>query len=229
MSLEPQQINKHKRPILIIFSLVGALGFIATIWQARLGNLEKKEQKEVVEKIEKELLQSQLSQEFIKGQLNVTAQLVGKSGDKMASAIQMLAQSNTQTVITTNKQICSNTLDLVKRMQAFEYNERLVERQLSDKWWQEMRDVKTEQERHEIWNKRTAQDLQIRERFSYEFRSTLLGEAVYLKNELLKRLPHQPNPQSGQRPIALEGILAGPSPISDAAVYLEDLSRKLCP
>lgn len=65
------------------------------------------------------------------------------------------------------------------------------------------------------------QTSQLYAQHDYEFRSTIFAEAVYLKDELLKRLPGEPGPdQIKPFPVkAFHGSLAGPTPIADAAGY----------
>ncbi len=141
-----------------------------------------------------------------------------------------MAQSSAQITATTNKQICSNTMDLVKRMHKFAQDRRERSDKIRDQQWNAMRAArdKSRQEQDQIWRQYTALDLQVWNNIEYEFRTTILGEAVYLKDELLKRLPSQPKPDR-KYSFVFEGRLAGPSPELDAAAYLENLSRKLCP
>jgi hypothetical protein len=102
MSLEPERISRHKWPIFTAFVIIGVMGLSATYWQAHLGNIEKGEQKAIYKKLQEELNQSNLSQEFMKGQLRginkITrdiSQAVSDPGLKqMAGAIEKIAQSS---------------------------------------------------------------------------------------------------------------------------------------
>jgi len=89
--------------------------------------------------------------------------------------------------------------------------------------------AKTEEERKRIWDQFIAQELQQSNNNQYEFRSTILGEAVYLKDELLQRLPSEPKPSPMFSRVFDYGSLAGVYPEEQAADYLEKLARKLCP
>jgi hypothetical protein len=78
---------------------------------------------------------------------------------------------------------------------------------------------KENEESDKIWGK-----------FELEFKNNFLGKAVYLRDELLKRIPTKEQPKKEQYDfLAFDGILSGPSPVSDAANYLEALARKLSP
>jgi hypothetical protein len=239
VSLKPLPIERH-RLMIIVFIVVTISGISSGIGLQILAELEKKnqqhqhkieikEQKDLIVNINKELYQSHLSQEYMKGQLNAMGLLIGKGSDKMASAFEKMAQSYTQTVTTSNKQICLNTLDLVKRMQKFEYDTRAVKNQLSNREQSAMMAAKTKQEKDVIWEQYTAQLTQFYDREEYDFRTTLLGEAIYLRDELLKRLPPQPQQKPERHLSAFEGRLVGYSAVGETATYLENLARKLCP
>jgi len=61
-----------------------------------------------------------------------------------------------------------------------------------------------------------------------EFRNKYLGKAVYLRDEMERRLYYTRSQEESQL-IAFDGGIAGPTPISDAADYLEKLARRLAP
>ena len=132
----------------------------------------------------------------------------------------------------TNKQICLQTMDLVKRIHKFAHDRKERSEQLTNQQMDAMRAAryKTEEEKNQIWQKYTILDTQQRNKEQYEFMTTILGEAIYLKDELLRRLPSEPKPNKDDYPFhVFEGSLAGPYPEEGAAGYLESLARKLCP
>lgn len=148
--------------------------------------------------------QSLLAQEYMKGQLNSIGIIMGKLGDsgspalkQLASAVEHMAQSNAQATAATNKQLCANTMDLIKRMHEFEYKRRLDAGQFIDRQMNAMRAARTEEEQRQVWQRETQELMQRSAYEQYEFRTSLLGEAIYLKDELLKRLPRRRNPQAG--------------------------------
>jgi hypothetical protein len=196
------------------------------MWQQQINKTDaEKRQKS----LSNDLLHSQLSLEYVKGQLSAIGMLIGKHDDKMALAIEKMAQSSYQTTITTNKQICSSTMDLVKRIHTFAHNRREKNDQIFYRQFNEPRSAVTKEERDKIWQQQTVQLMQQSNNDNYEFRTTILGEAIYLKDELLKRLPPQPKPSPMYSHVFEFGSLAGSYPEDGAADYLEGLSRKLCP
>jgi len=245
VSIKPQPNKRHKY-LIITFTVSGFLGIASSVGLQYLNkkdsatqqntlNYSLAEQKDITKQLQGDLYQSHLSQEFMKGQLTSISMISAKISQtvsdpglrQMAKAMEKIAQSSSQAKSTDDKQVCARTMDLVKRFGEFEHKKRLSEGQSKEQWQQKLKIAKTDAEQNDIWQKMTMQNMKEHDHFQYEFRTTLLGESVYLKDELLKRLPSQPKPDRDL--IALEGFLAGPAPISDAAAYLESLSRKLCP
>jgi len=100
-----------------------------------------------------------------------------------------------------------------------------------DKLWNPQTGVvKTPEERINTMNQQSALFLQFHANEDTAFRNELLGQAVYARDSLLARLGNPvPTAQEHMKMLAFDGILAGPSPISDAADYLEQLARRLSP
>ena len=217
----------------MFFVLGAGIAITAGIWQQQIN---KKDAVEQQKKLNNDLIKSHMNEEFIKGKLSAIGEVMGKmsksgtdsSIKQMASAIEKIVQSSYQTTTATNKQICSSTMDLAKRMHKFAYDRRERSRQIIDRQMTASRTAKTEEERHQIFQQYSAQSIQQIDSDNYEFRTTILGEAIYLKDELLKRLPPQPKPNF-KTAVVFEGSLAGAYPEDEAADYLEGLSRKLCP
>lgn len=115
-----------------------------------------------------------------------------------------------------NEELKKRTLELAKKMRDFEtaYRQReyniILQRTTTDAEWQQ----------------KTQQELALSMDKQNEFRNQYLGEALSLRDEILRRL-HETYQDPQHRLIAFEGILAGPSPISDAADYLESIARRL--
>jgi hypothetical protein len=232
VSLKPPPKEQYSI-FIAVFIFVALIGISAGIGLQLDSKREKenqqREHKGEMVKINDELLQSQLSRERLQGKFDAVVLLIGKSGDRMASAVLKLAESSSQVTAATNKQICTNTMDIVKRMHSFARNRKNKSNHLINKEMNESRNANTEQERKQLWQQHTAQLTQLWNDEQYEFRSTILGEALYLKDELLKRLPSEPKPGNRYPFHVFEGSLAGNYPEEEVADYLEGLSRKLCP
>lgn len=80
-----------------------------------------------------------------------------------------------------------------------------------------------------VGEKAIQEDDALAQRYAAEFRSSLLTEAAYLREEILKRLPAQPAPTETQAAevLVFQGILTGSRAVNSAAGYLEKLAKKL--
>jgi hypothetical protein len=87
----------------------------------------------------------------------------------------------------------------------------------------------TEQQRQAAWNAQTAKLLTQSAEAQTQFRLQFLPEALALREAMLNRLGKFPPYAPDHRTVALDFGLAGASPISDAAGYLEQLTRQLPP
>jgi hypothetical protein len=86
----------------------------------------------------------------------------------------------------------------------------------------------TETQRHADWTARTNAMLERSTQAQNEFRVRFLPEALALREEMSKRLGRMPPYPEDRKTVALNyGMLAGVSPISDAADYLEELARQM--
>jgi hypothetical protein len=133
----------------------------------------------------------------------------------------------------TNKQLSVAAISLAKRMRNFESKYKQDYSIAFDKW--RMSNTLTEEQKNVRWSEQNRELDKLREVFEIEFKNSMLGEAVYLRDELQKRLSKKAQEEAKSSEymplqlLAFDGILAGPSPVADAANYLERLSRKLSP
>jgi hypothetical protein len=248
VSVKSLPVSEKKMPHVLGFVFLGLFGVVLILWigyqtyaaerEAKISQ-ERAEQSQIdmgndLKEARTKLDQSVLAQEFMKGQLSGLAIVLGKMQDngtlgakQVAGAIEKMAQSNAQTTALSNKQLCTQTTALTKRMLAFEYRWHSARDQMSDRQSAAMREASGEGARKQLWNQQTRELIQSSQQENYEFRSTMLGEAIYLKDELLKRLPGEAAPEQ-KNLIAFEGSTAGVSAIGDAANYLDALANKLC-
>jgi hypothetical protein len=105
------------------------------------------------------------------------------------------------------------------------------ERTTEDQLWNAQIAAKTPEDKEKLWEQSTLFLTQSHQNEETAFRNQLLGEAIYLRDQLLIRLGTvaSSSPQDRIKTLAFDGFLAGPSPISDAADYLEQLARQLSP
>ena len=81
----------------------------------------------------------------------------------------------------------------------------------------------TEEEKQKLWQQQVSASIQRRLEFDNEFRKRYLSDTIIFRDELLKRL-NILSLREEENIIALKGVLAGPYPISDLAIYLEKMA-----
>lgn len=157
---------------------------------------------------------------------------------QFAPAIMKLAETSAEysrkqyeTKVTSNQQLRHFTADVVKRMREAERDHTLRQQAIRDKYRAQWHSGMTEAERSQLFNAETQESMQEEANYQYSFKANILGDAVYARDELLKKLGPQPElpPVSAPNLIVFRGILAGAYPVSGAAGYLEQLAKKLAP
>jgi hypothetical protein len=137
----------------------------------------------------------------------------------------MSSQADITRKIMQNRDLRKAAIDHANKMREFEHKYKSDDILIS---MSEMGSVRSanKEDRDRIWNDYTQKLIRRSNDYAFAFRKNFLGEAIWLRDELLKRLPPQPQ-QEKHKLIAFDGFLAGPSPVGDAADYLEILARQL--
>ncbi len=116
-------------------------------------------------------------------------------------------------------------------MRAFGQKRRLESEQQINARMAAMRNATSEAERSKLWTEENNTLIATYYRTDAEFRTSILPDAVYVRNELLRRkIPEpQPNPMRPTSMIQMvfNGSLAGAYPEIDAADYLEQMAKQL--
>lgn len=79
----------------------------------------------------------------------------------------------------------------------------------------------------ESWEEQTAELLARSDRQRHEWQTTLLPDAVALRDEMVRRLGDERQVNVDFSDYVFEGLLAGPFPLNQAALTLERLARNL--
>ena len=94
-----------------------------------------------------------------------------------------------------------------------------------------MRNATSEAERSKLWAEENNNFIAAYYRTDTEFRTSILPDAVYVRNELLRRKIPEPPPNPMHLislvQMVFTGSLAGPYPEFDAADYLEQTAKQL--
>jgi len=185
--------------------------------------------------------------DFLKGRLQVLNEIVSASSQGMGSSLRELVHlhrikpqapadsrrdESAETIPEdpllhlTNDVVKQKTIELAQKMREFEKAYKI--KQIDDLMVRPpySRDA-TQEERRLAWELETMRTLRRSTERQTEFRNQFSSEALNLEESLLARLG-KTMPSLEERPPALPyGMLVGPSPVSDAADYLERMARQL--
>jgi hypothetical protein len=228
-----------------IFLFLGVIGSGLTVWvglqtyqaekesTAAQGRAEQS-QVRTQEKLDASLqAQARLSGEILAfgsvlGQMKESGNLGMK---EVVTAMSQLARAtaNAQNVELTDKQLCARAMDVAKRMRELEQRFQAQQRAISDREFSASMAATTQEERSKVWNEMTQAEVQLYYQRNQEYASALLAEVLFIRDEMIKKIKTPPPQPQHEGITAFEGTLAGPSPLTMGAAYLEELSKKLCP
>lgn len=174
-------------------------------------------------------IQSAADMGFLKGRLaSGIGPDIGRLGAEIARENAKMIQQQTKTL--SAKELSDSAINLAQKMREFERTWKVQEQLAEEQLWNAQVAAKTPEEKVGLRNQETAFYIQSHANEEAAFRTQLLGQAIYLRDQLLMRLG---NPtirmEDRGKTLAFDGFLAGPTPISDAADYLEQLARQLSP
>ncbi len=212
-------------------------GFISDLVQkaeekTRAQNAEK-EQKTAVDGIKEQLHQSEVQRiadtRYMQGKLDVFAEFA-PAIVKLAQATELNTRKTYEAKMLSNKDLYDATMDVVKKLREFGQRRRLESARQMDADMAAMRTATTDAERVKVWADQSSSVIATYYRADAEFRASILPDAVYVRNELLRRKISEP-PTNPMRPVNIqavfEGRLAGTYPEFNAADYLEQMAKQL--
>jgi len=128
----------------------------------------------------------------------------------------------------TDQQLCRRVDDVAARLRDIEQRYRVLSVEIEEKERLAMMKAKSESTRNRLWEESSTGMMRRHADETAEARR-LLGEVLFLRDELSLRLPGEKEhiEKESHQPF-FDGMLAGPSPLSDAAAFLERFARKLC-
>ena len=200
-----------------VFLACGVVMFILIILQSMFNDRDIRDRDGKIDKMNGSL-------ENVQGQLTAFRELMANIIDRSSGVNpQHLSIENHNNIdMLSNIDLRTRVIQLSKNMMDFETNFKKEERQRDFN----LNPSGTEEDKRKQWQQQTNISMQRRLEYANEFRKRYLGESLVLRDELLKRLNIIP-PNEEKNIIALDGFLAGPSPISDLAIYLEKYARQL--
>jgi uncharacterized protein YsxB (DUF464 family) len=238
LASEVIQDAKRRRMYKGVFIVLAAIGVVGTWlveWRSDVSHTkEVTESGQAILRVQEQLTSNQLQSAqdmgYLKGRLDAaldrpTPQLdMQKFASALSASSALLIQA--QVKAQSDEELKAQTIQLARDMRALEssYQSR-VESALG---FESMPPNATAAERNAAFQKGVAAEQQLMQQENLDFRNKFLARAITLRDELIANLGKTPLPNvPNYKLIAFDGMLAGPSPISDAADYLEMLANKL--
>jgi hypothetical protein len=237
MSYKQPQKESHLKTTLVLLA-VGFFGTAILSW-TRIHNEtvhagEVDAQRQAITTLQSKFDQAEISHageiKYLQGKVDVFTQFA-PAVVKLAQATEFNTRKTYEAKMLSNKELYDSTMDIVKRMRAFGQKRRLESEQQMNARIAAMRNATSEAERSKLWQEEVSDSVAAYSRTDAEFRSSILPDAVYVRNELLRRNIPEPAPNP-MRPasrvqLVFSGSLAGAYPEFDAADYLEQMAKQL--
>lgn len=222
------------RVVLVSACVLLGVGEVVSIIKADSAHkAEVRSQQTDIENLRGELHKSdterQVAEAYLKAKLEDSYQF-GPVLMKFAQTNAEFERKQYETKAATGKGLYHFTMDVVKKIREFSQKYRLAESQLSYEQMKNVGQAQNEAERWRLWNEGTQKEMQLYYSRDNEFRTSILSDAIFAKNELQKRKVPEPilNPiEKSDVDMVLKGILVGPRPELNFADYLELMARQI--
>jgi len=163
-------------------------------------------------------------------QMNAQLTQLGPALMKLAQTSAHFERKQYEAKTTSDKELQDFTLGVVKKIREFSQKYETLERQQTDEMMMTTRQAQSDAERQRRWNEGTQKEIQLYYNRDAEFRASILPDALYARNELLKKKLPEPTltpMHKSEVDIVLSGMLAGPYPELALADYLEVMAKEL--
>lgn len=229
----------HWAPVamLVALALTGAIS--TAVQQNRATRSQASaaaDQNAAIERIRSELLRSEAGRQADNVLLRAKLEAAHDANRQLAEfapAILSLAKTSAEhtrrlyeTKVASNDDLRARTRTVVARMLALEAKYQVSRDSIA---FSPRPTSATEEDRHRRWDAMTAAYIKASFERDLEFRSTIHADAVWVREELVKRVGENTGEAGPTSFVFDHGALAGAAPLSEAATYLEILARKLSP
>ena len=224
--------------VAVVLCIIGLSGFISDLVQKaqekeRTQNVEK-EQRQAIDGVKEQLHQSEMQRtadtRYLEGQLSVFAEFA-PAIVKLAQATELNTRKQYEAKVTSDKELYAFTMDTVKKIREFSLKYNNLQAQRMEQWMAAERQPQlTADRRQQIWNQQVQQSMQTSYQKDTEFRASILPDALFARQEMLKRNipePVLPPMEKSNADSALHGLLAGAFPEIALSNYLELMAKGL--
>jgi hypothetical protein len=222
----------------IVLAIIGISGFVSDLVQksqerTRTQTAEK-DQGKAIDGIKDQLHQSEIQRiadtRYLEGQLKVFAEFA-PAIVKLAQATELNTRKQYEAKVTSDKELYVFTMDTVKKLREFSVKYNNLQAQQMNRWMAAERQPQlTADGRQQIWNQQIQETMQTSYQRDAEFRASILPDALFARQELMKRNipePDLPPTEKSNADSALHGLLAGAWPEIALPNYLELMAKGL--
>lgn len=223
------------------FVILGAGEILMIVKSDAAHTVEVRAQHDDIEKLRGDLQRSEIdrrvSEAYLRAKLE-DADLAFSQLAKFAPALMVVAKTGAEferkqyeVKVSTNKELYEFTTGVVKRCRELSYKYDALDRQQTDEMMSHSRQAKSSEERQKLWQQDSNKTVQLYYDRDAEFRSSILTDALYARNELRKRIPEPPlsELETWEIKLLFEGHLSGLHPELRLADYLELWAKQLYP
>src|SRR5260370_15013289 len=194
---------------------------------------QRKDQRQATESLRSIIQTNEVRSAADMGYLKAKLEDAEKLNEKLsqfAPAVMKLAETSAEFTrkqydakVTSDKELYAFTMGAVKKIREFSQKYETLSRKQSDEMFNAMRQPNlTEAQKQQLWNQGTQNSIQGYYNRDNEFRTSILPDALYARQELLKRNIPEPTMspmQKSEVDMVARGMLAGPSPALALAAY----------
>lgn len=239
-----------RRCIAALLLLLGIGGFISDRVQSHQQHIDRQKTEEDLNtqiaglkgEMQKEEIAHTAETKYLEGQLDAFKQYA-PAVLKLAEAAELNTRKEYEQKVLTNQQLREFVAKVVTKMRDWQHRYDVAEETLSEKRSGGIAEILREHnenpaaakpELDKFWSDQQTQDYQQNEQFQNEFQTSILGDAISARNQLIERLGQGAEPQltSDSKvlvPPVFQGRRVEPYAVNLAAAYLEQFAKKLNP
>jgi len=187
---------------------------------------------DVKSQLQKSELDRVFDTRYLQGKLDVFAQFA-PAIMKLAQATEENTRRQYEAKTASDKDLYEFTMEVVTKLREFSHKYTTLDDQVMAEMQASWRSNLTDDEKRQIWSKQTQKSAKLTLDKNSEFRQFILPDALYARQELLRRKLVEPELSDMQkailRGVLSNGMLAGVYPELLLADYLELLAKPLKP
>lgn len=224
----------------IVYAWIGVRAFEESKAVTAATYRAKQQAQQNMDDIKRQLKDSEIKRasdtRYLEGKLEVFSQFAPAIME-LAKASEESTRKQYEAKVISDKQLADFTMEVVRKIREFSHKYSALEDQMTNEMINVSRQPNlTDAEKKQQWNqemqKMTQKMRDLSSQRDFEFRRSILPDAIYARSELLRRKipePVLPGAEGSEIGGVLAGMLAGVYPELALADYLEIMAKQLSP